>query len=371
MDPRGLAAAAIEVGDPGSGSVSPTVDRALLNDEVDVLRTIADQTGGRAIVGSNDARPALAQLLRDSSGYYLLSYTSTEKPRDGKFHPISVKVNRKDVDVRARKGYYAYSVDEVTKALAPPKPKPPAAVSEALDSVDEPGRDHPFQVWAGAVRGADGKSVVTLSWEASATSTAAGSKADPIDHIALDARSDMGEQVFNGDLKPDPKSPTPAGSITFAAPPGSVRLRLAAMTTAGVRLDVIDRDLTVPDFTAVGTFITTPAVFSAHTAREMQLIRAAPVPVPTPARAFARTERLLLRFQAYGPGGTLPNVTLRLLNQEGQPMVDLPPPVSKGGGIFETEIGLGSLAAASYVFEIDAASGETKAQALIAVRVTG
>jgi VWFA-related protein len=372
MDPRGLAASAIEVGDPGSQYVSPTTDHQLLTDEVDVLRTIADNTGGRAILGTNDALPGLKQLLKDSSGYYLLSYTSTERPRDGKFHPISVKVNKKDVEIRARKGYYAYTNDEVTKALAPPKAKPPAAVTEALDSVQEPGRDHPFQMWAGAVRGDDGKSVVTLSWEtAAAYNAAAGSKGDPIDHVTLEARSDMGAQVYAGDLKPDPKAATPAGSISFPVPPGSVRVRASAMTASGVRLDTINRDVEVPDFTAVGTFITTPAVFSAHTAREMTQIRTAPVPVPTPARVFSRTERLLVRFQAYGPGGNAPTVTLKLLNQDGQPMVDLPPPVSKGNGAFEVEVGLGSLAAASYVFEIDAASGETKAQALIAVRVTG
>ena len=118
MDPRGLAATAYEMGDPGSSQISATADQLLLTNQIDVLRTIADQTGGRAILGSNDPKPALQQMLRDTSGYYLLGYTSTEKPRDGKFHPISVRVNRKDVEIRARKGYYAYSADDVAKAMA-------------------------------------------------------------------------------------------------------------------------------------------------------------------------------------------------------------------------------------------------------------
>jgi VWFA-related protein len=373
MDPRGLAATAIEVGDPGSSNVSSATDRQLLTDEVDTLRTIADQTGGRAIVGSNDPKPVLQQMLRDTSGYYLLGYTSTEKPRDGKFHAISVHVNRKDVDIRARKGYYAYSADEVARAMAPPKPRPPAAVTEALDSVEEPGRDHPFHIWAGAVKGPDGKAVVTMSWESAPVhgSGTAGSKTDTVDHVALNARSVSGEQVFDGDLKPDPKASTLAGSVSFGVPPGAVRLRVTAMTASGLRIDTINRDVDVPDFTAVGAFITTPAVFSAHTAREMQQIRTAVVPVPTPVRVFSRTERLLLRFQAYGPGGTTPKMTMRLLNQLGQPMIDLPAPTAVGPSGFEEEIGLGSLAAGSYVFEIDADSGGVKAQALVAVNITG
>jgi VWFA-related protein len=373
MDPRGLAATAIEVGDPGSSNITSATDRQLLTDEVDTLRTIADQTGGRAIVGSNDPKPVLQQMLRDTSGYYLLGYTSTEKPRDGKFHAISVRVSRKDVDIRARKGYYAYSADEVARATAPPKPRPPAAVTEALDSVEEPGRDHPFHVWAGAVKGPDGKAVVTMSWESAPVlgSGSAGSKTEAVDHVALNARSVSGEQVFDGDLKPDPKASKPAGSVSFGVPPGAVRLRVTAMSASGLRIDTINRDVDVPDFTAVGAFITTPAVFSARTAREMQQIRTAIVPVPTPVRVFSRTERLLLRFQAYGPGGTTPKMTMRLLNQLGQPMIDLPPPTAVGASGFEEEIGLGSLAVGSYVFEIDADSGGVKAQALVAVNITG
>jgi hypothetical protein len=143
------------------------------------------------------------------------------------------------------------------------------------------------------------------------------------------------------------------------------------MSASGLRIDTINRDVEVPDFTAVGAFITTPAVFSAHTAREMQQIRTAAVPVPTPVRVFSRTERLLLRFQAYGPGGTTPKMTMRLLNQLGQRMIDLPAPTAVGPSGFEEEIGLGSLAAGSYVFEIDADSGGTTAQALVAVNITG
>jgi VWFA-related protein len=370
MDPRGMAATAIDPGDPGGSTITATVDRQLLTTETDTLREIADNTGGRAIL-VNEPKQMLQQMLRDSSGYYLLGYTSTEKPRDGKFHPISVKVDRKDVEVRARKGYYAYSVDEVAKAMTPPKPRPPAAVTNALDSVEEPGRDHPFRVWAAATKGADGQAKVTMSWEL-ADDAPPGPKAPAIDHVTLNARSATGQVVFDGDVKPNPAASVPAGSVSFAVPPGGVRLKATAVAASGERIDVIDRDVDVPDFTSVGAFITTPALFSAHTAREMQRIKSAPVPMPTPVREFARTEQLLFRFQAYGPGGTTPKVTMRLLNQAGQTMAELPAPTALGDGSFEAVVGLGALAAADYVFEIDAdAGGGTKAQSLVAVKVTG
>ena len=68
----------------------------------------ADQTDGRAIVGRNDPIPELQRMVRDASAYYLLGYTSTVAARDGKFHEIQVRVKRPNVEVRARKGYWAY-----------------------------------------------------------------------------------------------------------------------------------------------------------------------------------------------------------------------------------------------------------------------
>jgi len=45
----------------------------------------------------------MKQIVRDSSAYYLLGYTSTVAPSDGKFHDIKVKVKRQGVQVRSRK----------------------------------------------------------------------------------------------------------------------------------------------------------------------------------------------------------------------------------------------------------------------------
>ena len=65
----------------------------------------------------------MKQIIRDSSGYYLLGYNSTQAPTDGKFHEIKVRVTRRGVDVRARKGYWALTADEAARAAAPPKPE--------------------------------------------------------------------------------------------------------------------------------------------------------------------------------------------------------------------------------------------------------
>ena len=48
----------------------------MLDNTMDTLRILADETDGRAIVNSNDLDSGLKQIVRDSSAYYLLGYTS-------------------------------------------------------------------------------------------------------------------------------------------------------------------------------------------------------------------------------------------------------------------------------------------------------
>src|SRR3970282_1911581 len=103
-------------------------DREALRASLDTLHVLANNTDGRAIVNRNDLAVGMKQIIRDSSGYYLIGYTSAAAPTDGKFHPIKVSVKRKGVDVRARKGYWAYTVEDAARASAPPKPEAPTAV---------------------------------------------------------------------------------------------------------------------------------------------------------------------------------------------------------------------------------------------------
>ncbi|HUL73971.1 MAG TPA: VWA domain-containing protein [Vicinamibacterales bacterium] len=368
LDPRGLTSNEYDIND----NVGAQMDRQVLGETTDTLRTLANQTNGRAIVNRNDAGPELRQMLRDSSAYYLLGYTSSLAAHDGKFHPIDVRVKRKDVEVRARKGYWAFSEDEIAKATAAPKPGPVRDVQDALDGLAtavEPSERHPVRVWMGSVRGPKEKAVVTFTWESSAG--AAPDAASAVDHLTATATAATGETLFQGPIARDPQAaPRVAGSVAFEAPPGKVRIRFSAETAKGSPLDTDDRSFDVPDYSTPATIITEPLVFRALTARDITNLRAATAPVPTSARAFARIERLLVRFQAYGPAGQTPVVTMRLLNQRGDPMAALPAPTAAAGG-YEADIGLAPLAAGDYIIEIAAKVGDDTVRRLLAIRVTG
>jgi VWFA-related protein len=79
---------------------------------------LAEDTGGDVIVDSNNYKGAFERFLRDSSSYYLLSYEPTKIYRDGKFHPITVRVKRPDVTIRSRRGYYANDSESARNAAS-------------------------------------------------------------------------------------------------------------------------------------------------------------------------------------------------------------------------------------------------------------
>ncbi len=116
LDPRGLAPFEYDI----NQGVNMERDREHLRQTGDSLKIVADETGGRAIVGRNDFLAGLRQMLQDSSSYYLLGYNSSLARTDGKFHEIKVRVKRPGVDVRARKGYWALSPDDAKHAEAGP-----------------------------------------------------------------------------------------------------------------------------------------------------------------------------------------------------------------------------------------------------------
>nr|MBP6716956.1 hypothetical protein [Acidobacteriota bacterium] len=363
LDPRGLATGEFDVSEP---HVNYESDRRVLNEATDNLRVIADQTDGRAIVGRNDPLPELRQMLRDTSAYYLLGYTSTEAPRDGKFHEIKVSIKRKGVELRSRKGYWAMSPDDVERAAAPAKPVLAADLAEALASVSEPERGHPVRTWVGFDRAEDGRSMVTLVWETAPNVAAA----DAPEQLSVVANFVTGDLLFRGKVARDPQALTPSGRVSFPSKPGAMRLRLTAESASGQLIDSEERELVVPDYTKVGPTATPPLVFRAQNARELQQIRQSTSALPTTARDFARTEQLLIRFKTYGPGGTPPAVTMRLLNAVGDTMSTFPPPERKADGSYDVPFSLGGLVTGSYLIEIEVATSDLKSRVILGFKIS-
>jgi VWFA-related protein len=390
VDPRGLPGFEFDINE----GVGLQTDTKYLNSTMDTLRTLAENTDGRAIVNRNDLDVGMKQITRDSSAYYLIGYNSSQAPSDGKFHEIKVRVKRPGVQVRARKGYWALTPTETSRALAPAKPAPPKAVDEALAAVSRPSRASIVRTWIGTSRGENGKTRVTFVWEPIPKlpgDSGASRGGDPA-RVSLMAVAPDGSPYYRGRV-PDVAlaSAAPAGGagagsagqatavtagrgpsrVTFDVMPGKVQLRLSVEGTASQVLDTEMREITVPDLTAPQTSLGTAQLFRGRTVREYQQLKSDPDAVPLAAREFSRTDRLFVRVPAYGPGGTTPAVSAHILNRSGQAMNELPVVPAEKAGVQQIELPLAGLAPGEYVLEIKATGEGGEAKELVGFRVTG
>ena len=84
------------------------------------LRTLAEATGGFAVVNTNAPQDSIERIVAENGTYYLLGYSSPAAPNDGRRHRISVRTRVPAVEVRARNGYV--SARQAKKPAAQPAP---------------------------------------------------------------------------------------------------------------------------------------------------------------------------------------------------------------------------------------------------------
>ncbi len=74
-----------------------------------VLQQMAEATGGRAFFPfkMKDIKNSFAAIEDELRSQYVVSYHPADFEADGRFRPISITALKKDLQVRARKGYYA------------------------------------------------------------------------------------------------------------------------------------------------------------------------------------------------------------------------------------------------------------------------
>ncbi|MGB8474496.1 MAG: VWA domain-containing protein [Candidatus Acidiferrum sp.] len=82
---------------------------------IDTMQKLADETGGRAFVNTNDLTGAIRSAVEDSAVTYTLGFYINSGSLDGKFHELKIKVNRSGLSVRYPKGYFAFKDTPTTQ----------------------------------------------------------------------------------------------------------------------------------------------------------------------------------------------------------------------------------------------------------------
>jgi VWFA-related protein len=228
IDPRGLAVFDEPIGKPttglppqGSTTITPPgVDAARLNSRLESLRTLAGATDGLAIVNSNDLARGLKRVVDDLSSYYLLGYYSNGK-LDGRFHPISVRVKRPGVRVRARRGYLAATPAAMsrtpTATAATPIEAAAAAAAHAVEAAIAP--------LAGYTRDVPLRLQVAAGWKPNDTTSAAMWVVGEIGGIAT--MGDSWTDGFDATVTLTTTADATVGSGRMTVPRGARTFRLA------------------------------------------------------------------------------------------------------------------------------------------------
>ena len=185
----------------------------------------------------------------------------------------------------------------------------------------------------------------------------------------LTATAPDGRPVFRGRVPEEGAAPAPVAAIAAAvaapspparaprsmSPPGQLQLRMVVENSRGQVIDSATQELTVPDFTdgrrcrSARRGSTAPA-----RSRELQALKANPTRSPTAEREFSRTERLLVRVDAYAPGGVRADRHRAAAQPRRHSRWPTCPCSTAAGGRPRSSCRSSSLAAGDYLIELNA-----------------
>ena len=323
---------------------------APLGGPVDTLRTLAENTDGFAVVGTNDLVGSVRRIENDLSAFYLLGYYSTNSVANGRFRRIEVKVKQPGVRVSARRGYLAATAAMVAAANASRTNTGPSEVDTAIGRL------------ASARPGAE--------LFASGTATATG----------LEIAIEIASNVVTRDA-------WRAGAAVevVATPTGGSGVTASGKIAAGARSAVVTVPMSAP---MSGPWDVAVRVMGDGEQLEQRFdiataaARWVGVPVgwrgaaspraplrPLVDARISRVERLRVEWPIFGAAD---GHVARLLDRTGKPLGQPLPfaTVPPERGILAVDLPMSSLPEGDYVIELVATQGAETERRLLAFRVT-
>ena len=335
VDTRGLQAVS-PLGDASTGSLRGTGafnGGALTNNmnanfaTQEVMATLSTDTGGKAFFDSNDFAPAFAQVQHDSSAYYAIGFRSSNLLRDGRFRKLTIKLNRADVKLEYRPGYYAPAdfkhsgkedrERELEEQLASDLPATDMAVY--LDALyfrlDEnrffvpvslivPGSQIPF------VKGGD-KDKATL---------------DIMGEVIDEAKRPIGQAretvKLNLDSAQQARQKNIQYTTSFNLPPGKYHLKFVVRENQTGRMGSFEADITLPDMKKSPLKMSSIVLSSLRQPSKKlnPTVRNGQEYVPNISHVFRQDQHLYLLYEIYSPAhekmaenqpkGTRPGINL-------------------------------------------------------------
>jgi VWFA-related protein len=319
VDARGLQAIS-PLGDATTGNLrgANSFNGAALQNNLDsnfatqeVMAGLSADTGGKAFFDTNDFSGAFDRIQKDTSAYYVIGYHSTDLRRDGRYRHLSVKINRPDVKLEYRPGYYApadyqhATKDErerqLEEELASDLPATDMAVyMQALYfrtgegrffvpiSLVVPGSQIPF------VKGGD-RDKATLDIIGQVRDTAGHDIGDIRDTVKL--AIDQAQQVKQKNVQ---------YTTGFSLPVGKYHVKFVVRENETGRMGSFETDITVPDLKKVPLKMSSVVLASQRMPankkqQDSPLVRDGQQLVPNLPHVFRQDQHMYLLYEVYDP----------------------------------------------------------------------
>jgi VWFA-related protein len=221
------------------------------------LRDLAKQTGGQTIAETNDTKAPLREVMEDVRSYYEASYDPHLATMDGKFHAITVKVDRPGIEVHTRSGYFALPQGTggqtllafevpLMNAIGAAKPDGDLPFSAAAERFSERGPKIEYMItFEAPLKGltfapeSDGK---TASLDASMLAVVKNSSGEVVDKLSKELPLRVDKKNIDGY-----KEGNLVQTLRTELAPGSYTLEAAMMDRKGNKIGVQKSPFTVPD----------------------------------------------------------------------------------------------------------------------------
>jgi VWFA-related protein len=396
IDPNALETTNVHAGDDFKPSrpiseqaaAQEKANRASLIERQQSLQTVADLTGGRAILNANNPEESVRSILDESSAYYLLAFQVSDVKADGRFHPVSVKVNRPGLQVHTRKGYYADAVSGGDTG---------AAGARSLEDVTTallPERGIPMTVSVAPFRDTDGNAVVMVATGVRAAATSDVTAAPPAVPPAFEPIEILTSAVADGAKDALWQRQRLSVALSQAAPgglryesiaalhlkPGRYEVRVATRHERAGATGSVHTFVDVPDFDQQSLTLSGLVLFDARapTATPTEALGGIVDTPPTTRRDFTMADDVSAFARVYQRPGMEPSavtVAFRILD-DGSREVDA------GRTVFSAEqftptgavdarfaLPLDLLSPGAYVLRLEASAGTVSSSRALRFRV--
>jgi len=305
-----------------------TLDQFSSNaDSQETLTTLAGDTGGKAFLDSNDLSGIFTAVQRDTSAYYVIGYRSSNPEMNGKFRHVKVVLNRPDLKLEYRKGYfgpkdYAHfdkedreqqMLDEIGSEL--PDVDVAVYMAAAYFRIDDahyfipvsiviPGSQIPF---------------VTDKDKDKATIDIIGVVQDELKHPIGNAREtvklavDESRQVRHKNVQ---------YNTGFVLPPGKFHIKFVVRENQTGKLGSFETDVTVPDLRKVPLKMSSIVLANQRTPATLKknnpnpLIRDGQELVPNITHVFTPDQHLYMQYEVYDPAKDKRDQTVNAQGQQ-------------------------------------------------------